>query len=126
MNGRKQKTKKCDGADESFLKVMKDHFSSEKEARNAFAQMKAQINRLEEVGYLRSPDKMRKESTLPDGNDFYAIKTPKRLRAYGWYSRSCKGVFFISHFAFKKGQKLDQKDTNLIVKNWWKHEKNGG
>jgi hypothetical protein len=68
-------------------------------------------------GRLRSPDHWNTEGTLPDGKLFYAIKAD-RLRAYGWFSGRHKRVFYISHFACKKGQKLAQEDTNQVIKNW--------
>ena len=29
-----------------------------------------------------------------------------------------KGVFYISHFALKQGQKLAKKDTKRVITNW--------
>lgn len=121
MNGSARKIEFCEGAQESRDEAL-SHFSSQKEAMSAYAQMISRLERLEQGAQLKSPDQMRKEAELPKGY-FYAIKTPKRLRAYGWYSNTHKGVFFISHFAFKKNQKLDQKDTNKVTANWFKYEK---
>lgn len=88
-----------------------------------FARMAARREQLANEGQLRSPDYWNKEGGLPDGKHFYAIKVD-RLRAYGWFSTRHKGVFYISHFAFKKGQKLAQEDTNRVEMNWRMIEKN--
>ena len=64
--------------------------------------MAARRKHLADRGQLRSPDHWNTEGRLPDGKHFFAIKADK-IRAYGWYSVRHKGVFYISHFAFKKG-----------------------
>lgn len=87
-----------------------------------FARMAARREQLANEVQLRSPDYWNKEGGLPDGKHFYAIKVD-RLRAYGWFSTRHKGVFYISHFAFKKGQKLAQEDTNRVEMNWRMIEK---
>jgi len=120
MNGSTRIITLCEGAEESIPEAL-SHLSSQEQQVSAYAQMRARLERLEQGAQLKSPDQMRKEAKLPKGN-FYAIKTPKRLRAYGWYSNKHKGTFFISHFAFKRGEKLDQKDTNRVLANWWKYE----
>jgi hypothetical protein len=66
---------------------------------------------------LRSPDYWNTEGELPSGKHFYAIKAD-RIRAYGWFAEREKGVFWISHFAFKKGQKLASADANRVIENW--------
>lgn len=72
---------------------------------------------LAETGRLRSPDYWNTEGDLPNGKKFYAIKAD-RIRAYGWFSNRDRGVFYISHFAFKKGKKLAAEDTNRVIRNW--------
>jgi len=84
--------------------------------------MAARVQTLANEGRLRSPDYFNTEGELPDGSRFYAIKVGK-VRAYGWYSNRHKGIFFVSHFAFKKGQKLSSKDTNEVVRNWRAEER---
>jgi hypothetical protein len=79
--------------------------------------MLARRQLLADRGQLRSPDYWNTEGDLPDGKHFYAIKAD-RVRAYGWFSLRNKGVFYISHFAFKKGQKLATKDAKRVVSNW--------
>ncbi len=81
------------------------------------ARMLARRNYLADGGQLRSPDHWNTEAELPDGKRFVAIKVDK-LRAYGWFSSRHKGVFYISHFAYKRGQKLAAEDTNQVIANW--------
>ncbi|WP_155999749.1 hypothetical protein [Thioalkalivibrio sulfidiphilus] len=81
------------------------------------ARLAARREQLADTGRLRSPDYWNTEGKLPNGKHFYAIKVDK-LRAYGWFSSRFPGVFYISHFAFKKGQKLAQQDTNRVIQNW--------
>lgn len=81
------------------------------------AKMAARRQYLADHGQLRSPDHWNTEGTLPNGKHFYAVKTDK-IRAYGWFSTRHKGVFYISHFAFKKGQKLASADINRVIANW--------
>jgi hypothetical protein len=86
-----------------------------------FAKMLARQTILADKAQLRSPDHWNTEGETPDGKRFYAIKVDK-IRAYGWFSIRHKGVFFISHFAFKKGQKLASSDANRVIANWRKFE----
>jgi hypothetical protein len=81
------------------------------------AKMTARRQVLADKGQLRSPDYWNTEGDLPNGKKFYAIKADK-IRAYGWFSSRHKGVFYISHFAFKKGPKLAAADTRRVVENW--------
>jgi hypothetical protein len=82
-----------------------------------FAKMAARRAFLADMGSLRSPDHWNTEGTLPDGKHFYAMKVDK-IRAYGWFSSRHKGVFYISHYAYKKGAKLAEEDTRKICSNW--------
>lgn len=82
-----------------------------------YAKMTARRNFLADGGQLRSPDQWNTEADLPDKKHFYAIKIDK-IRAYGWFSTRHPGVFYISHFAYKRGQKLSAEDTNRVVANW--------
>ncbi|WP_443190445.1 hypothetical protein [Pseudomonas indica] len=81
------------------------------------SRMLALFQCLADKGNLRTPDLFNKEADLPGGGHFYAVKA-KRLRAYGWFSSVHKGTFIISHYAFKRGEKLDQRDTARVIKNW--------
>ena len=89
----------------------------ENKQKNVTAQMAVRRQQLADRGQLRSPDYWNTEGELPTGKKFYAIKVAK-IRAYGWFSNRHKGVFYISHFAFKKGQKLDPADTRRVIENW--------
>jgi len=86
------------------------------------AKMAARIQYLADEGQLRSPNHFNTEGELPNDKHFYAIKIDK-LRAYGWFSSRHKGVFFVSHFAFKKGQKLAKEDSNRVIENWREFER---
>ena len=99
----------------SWSKAMQN-FPANKQA-GVTAKMVARRNRLADGERLRSPDHWNTEAKLPDGKHFYAIKADK-LRAYGWFSGRHKGVFYISHFAYKRGQKLAAEDTNQVIANW--------
>lgn len=79
--------------------------------------MTARRHMLADKGQLRSPDYWNTEGDLPNLKKFYALKADK-IRAYGWFSGRHKGVFYISHFAFKKGQKLAASDTHRVIENW--------
>jgi hypothetical protein len=81
------------------------------------AQMAARREYLANHGLLRVPDHWNTEGALPDGKQFYALKAGP-LRAYGWYSSRYKGVFFVSHFAFKRGQKIAREDASRVIRNW--------
>jgi hypothetical protein len=81
------------------------------------AKLVARRGFLADQGQLRTPDYWNTEGELPDGKRFYAIKADD-LRAYGWFSGRHKGVFYISHFALKKGQKLAKKDARRVIQNW--------
>jgi hypothetical protein len=92
------------------------HFPGGK-GKNAMATMAARRKYLADQGQLRAPDHWNTEAKLPNDKHFFAIKAGK-LRAYGWFSDRHKGVFFISHFAFKRGPKLSKEDERLVIRNW--------
>ena len=81
------------------------------------AQIVARRNFLADGNQLRCPDHWNTEGELPNGKSFYAMKAGK-IRVYGWFSSRDKSVFYISHFAFKRGQKLATADTNIVCANW--------
>lgn len=78
------------------------------------------LKKLAQEGNLRMPEFFNKEDVLPDGAHFFAVKTNSklRLRAYGWFSGKHKGSFIVSHYAFKKGEKLEARDTARVIANW--------
>lgn len=83
------------------------------------------LNKLAREGTLRTPDHFNTEAVLPDEGHFYAVKTNSklRIRAYGWFSNVQKGSFIVSHYAFKRGEKLDARDTARVIANWRRIEK---
>jgi hypothetical protein len=93
-----------------------------KKHANVLAQFTARREVLANRGQLRSPDHWNTEGELPNGKHFYAIKAGD-LRGYGWFSDKHKGVFYISHFAFKQGQKLSKKNAGRVAKNWRRIER---
>lgn len=76
------------------------------------AQLRRLLQRLADVGHLRSDDQWNNE-----GDGFFAVKTRCCLRAYGWYHKYRRQVFMISHFICKKRQKLDPADIERAKKN---------
>jgi hypothetical protein len=79
--------------------------------------MAARREYLADHALLRVPDHWNAEGVLPDGKQFYALKAGP-LRAYGWFSNRFKGVLFISHFAFKRGQKIARHDAARVIRSW--------
>ncbi len=116
IRGGKLTIRYCAGAKESltvaFAAITEQSHAATK------ASFKARQDYLKDRGSLRSPDHMNTEAELPDGSKFYAIKTNQGLRAYGWFSKKHRSVFYISHFICKKRQKLKQEDTNRVIQNW--------
>jgi len=104
----------------SWLEAAK-HFKAEK-ADTIYVQMHIKMKRMSDGNRLRNPIHFNKEGDLPNGKKFYAIKQDK-VRAYGWYSDSEKGVFIISHFAYKNRQQLSDKDKKKVVANWKRVER---
>ncbi len=89
----------------------------QKKHDSIWARMLARRELLADHGQLRSPDHWNTEGELPDQKHFYAIKVDK-IRAYGWFSTCHRGVFYISHFSFKSGQKLALEDIRRVHTNW--------
>ena len=98
------------------------HASLNNEQHNKLiAKMAARIAVLGDGGRLRNPDHFNTEGLLPNGKHFFAIKVSHgrhNFRAYGWYSNRHNGSFIISHYAYKKGEKLDSRDTSRVVATW--------
>lgn len=76
------------------------------------AQLRRLLQRLGDIGHLRSSEQWNAE-----GNGFFAVKTRCGLRAYGWFHRYRRGVFMVSHFIFKRRQKLDPADIDRAQQN---------
>jgi hypothetical protein len=57
------------------------------------------------------------EGDLSKGKKFFAIKRIP-IRAYFWYSDVYKDTIVISHYVYKKWQKLRTKDIRKVRLNW--------
>lgn len=60
------------------------------------------------------PTQFNVEGELEDRRKFYALKV-KQVRCYGWYH---SGNFVISHYIYKKKQKLTKADTKAVQRNY--------
>lgn len=106
-----------DDPQSNFKEALDRWQHKEEQQKKLIARMYAQLQQLADTGRLRSPDKWKTEDVLPNGKHYYAVKMGK-IRAYGWYSTKHAGVFYISHFAFKRSQKLLPVDDNRVQRNW--------
>jgi len=112
-----------DNPQSNFKEVLNRCQANTEKQKRLMARMYMQLQQLADTGKLRSPDKWNKEAKLPNDKHYYAVKMT-RVRAYGWYSSKYSGVFYISHFAFKRSQKLQRDDHNRVIGNW-KHIEKG-
>lgn len=123
FRGQRLTIRYCQGAEATRTEAMNQipvHLHA-----TTLAQFTSRRKAFADTGNLRSPEFFNSEGDLPNGKCFWAIKTQTRLRAYGWFSSRHRGVFFISHFAFKRGEKLAKADTNIVVANWRRIEEGG-
>ncbi|MFZ5660926.1 MAG: hypothetical protein ACOY5C_13870 [Pseudomonadota bacterium] len=111
----------CDGAEASLQEALR-HIPAHLKDR-CIAQFVARRNLLADGEQMRKPEHFNTEGALPDGGNFFAIKTTQGLRAYGWFSSRHRHVFFISHFVFKNYDKLKRADEDLVRRNWEKEER---
>jgi hypothetical protein len=116
----------CVDAWDSFLEALK----SIPEARRTAIKstMDLLVKRLSN-GTRIAKDSFVAEGTLPSfdnkpAKSFYAFKKIP-IRAYGWYSETRSGTFFISHYVYKDQTKLSRSDTNKVQGNWTRIEVNG-
>ena len=96
------------------------HLSSDKEVMSAHAKMITLQKYFADNIKMPSKQKFRKEGTLPNGKDFYALKVGN-IRAYGWFSND--NIFYISHYKYKNKGSLSQSDTDRVRSNWKVFEK---
>ena len=86
-----------------------------------------QIQRLADGGRM-SGENFVKEGKLPSQNGkskhFYALKRIP-IRGYCWLSEKHPNTYFISHYMFKKAQKLKERDITIVSGNWRRIEENG-
>ncbi|WP_339389043.1 hypothetical protein [Vibrio caribbeanicus] len=81
---------------------------------------------------LARGDRMSSESFAPEGmlpkaskhKKFYALKRLP-IRGYCWQSTNVKSTYFVSHYISKDFQKLREKDTTKVHKNWYRIEEYG-
>lgn len=107
----------CDGAIDSFNEVVKEH---QNKCDQYTAQMIALIKRLGD-GHRMSNENFPKEGELPDGSYFRALKKIP-IRAYIWLSKKTPNTYYVSHYIYKKCQKLKKSDTKKVCDNWKKME----
>lgn len=126
INGSLLRIVHCLYAWESFIEAL-EHMPPNK--RDSIkTQMDVMVNHLAN-GKRFSKDSFPQEGLLPSspgkpGKHFYAFKKIP-IRAYGWYSERFKKTFFISHYVYKKQDKLAQKDTIRVQGNWTRIEVDG-
>ncbi len=100
-----------------------EHIDTHKQ-NTCYAQMKARRDQLADVGVIRNREHFNDEGKLPNNSKFYAIKLCTKVRAYGWFSKKHKSVFYISHYAYKNQKKLSKLDTDKVISNWRTIEEN--
>lgn len=116
----------CKGAIKSFQNALgsvdlRKHKSFEKG-------MVLQIQRMAN-GHRMSKENFPQEGELPKqkGSTVKKFNAFKRMpiRGYCWLSGSYPNTYFISHYVFKNYDKLKDKDTTIVAKNWTRIEVNG-
>lgn len=115
----------CTGAWESFLEAIESLPFGRRDAMKATMDML--VRRLSN-GERLSKDSFPQEGSLPSyqgkpAKQFYGFKKIP-IRAYGWYSERVPQTFYISHYTCKKAQKLSEKDTLKVQRNWTRIEVN--
>jgi len=110
-----------DDPESNFKEALDRWRANPDQQKRLIARMYAQLQQLVDTRQLRSPDKWNTEGFLPNDKHYYAVKMQK-IRAYGWYSSKFRGTFYISHFAFKQGEKLHNDDHNRVTRNWHRIE----
>lgn len=83
------------------------------ERKQVAAKFQALFEMYKEGHDWRVPSQFNPEGTLPNGTQLYALKV-KQVRCYGWYD---SGDFVISHYIFKKQQKLLKADVRRAERN---------
>jgi hypothetical protein len=117
----------CKGALDS-LNVALDRVPKHKQ-KSFIRGLSHQINRLAN-GHKMSSENFPKEGELPKCNGgeknghFHAFKK-KPVRGYCWRSKRFNNTYFISHYVLKDYQKLKERDTQIVAKNWHRIEESG-
>lgn len=75
--------------------------------------------------WLNNPSVARSRGTpegeLPNGKKFFAIRHGD-IRAYFWHSKKHRNTIMISHYVYKKWNRLKKNDTQKVCGNWRKTE----
>ncbi len=126
ISGTQLTVKHCIGAWESFIEALESIPVAKRE--RVKIQLDLLVKRLSN-GERLSVENFPQEGNLPSLNGkpakrFYSFKKIP-VRAYGWYSETIAGTFFISHYIFKNSQKLSVSDTNKVQRNWTRIEEEG-
>ncbi|WP_049780559.1 hypothetical protein [Nitrosococcus halophilus] len=116
--GKKYRVIHCEGARESFESAL-EH--APKHLQDSY---RARMRRIREYladGRRLSKETFPKEGKLPDGSHFWALKKIP-IRAYVWLSTKSQRTFYISHYIYKKRDKLVKSDIKRVCDNWRKIE----
>ncbi len=106
----------CDGAIESFEDALLSVTPHAKKASITRA-IRQLIVRLSD-GHPMSKENFPTEGDLPKSSGkFHAFKKVP-IRAYCWLSKKYPNTYFISHYTYKDKQKLDERDTEKVRRNW--------
>ena len=88
----------------------------------------AQIERLASGARMPSQQFPREGDLLAEpgkeASPFWAFKR-KPLRGYCWFSETRKRTWFISHYVYKRWEKLRKGDTTRVHANWQRIERSG-
>ena len=116
----------CEDALKSYLTAIQGVQNGNR-SRSFARSMMVQIERLAD-GQRMSKQNFPQEGLLPHkagpGKHFNAFKKIP-IRGYCWKSSLHPNTYFISHYIFKDWDKLKDKDTVLVGKNWTRIEVNG-
>jgi hypothetical protein len=116
----------CEDALKSYLSAIQG-VPCGKRSRSFTRSMMLQIERLAD-GQRMSKENFPQEGLLPaqagPGKNFNALKKIP-IRGYCWKSSRYPNTYFISHYIFKTCDKLKDKDTKLVGRNWTRIEVDG-
>lgn len=118
----KMKIEHCDGAEESLEKALKDMPNADEEQRQLYRDQLEEFFDRYARGERLSSSSLSSEGDLPDKTKFLAMRRLP-IRAYFWVSKRLRSTLFISHYVYKKWQKLEKRDSRLVCRNWEKYEK---
>jgi hypothetical protein len=124
FEGKKFKVIHCKKAVESYEESLR-HVDSQK--RRSFTRsLILQIQRLAD-GQRMSKENFPQEGELPKQSKTRKFNALKRIpiRGYCWLSDVYPNTYFISHYVYKDYDKLKDKDTAIVGKNWTRIEVNG-